>query len=47
MKDNDDGSQTFDQALYGLFIEQKVTKEEALKHADSKDNLSLMMRFGD
>lgn len=47
LKDNDDGSQTFDQALYGLFIEQKISKEEALKHADSKDNLSLMMRFGD
>lgn len=47
LKDNDDGSQTFDQALYGLFIEQKISKEEALRHADSKDNLSLMMRFGD
>jgi twitching motility protein PilU len=47
LKDNDDGSQTFDQALYGLFIEQKISKEEALKHADSKDNLNLMMRFGD
>ena len=47
LKDNDDGSQTFDQALYGLFIEQKISKEEALRFADSKDNLNLMMRFGD
>ncbi len=47
IQDNEDGSQTFDQALYGLFIAQKISKEEALKHADSKDNLSLMMRFGD
>lgn len=47
VKDNDDGSQTFDQALYGLFIEKKITQEEALKHADSKDNLKLMIRFGD
>lgn len=47
LKDNDDGSQTFDQALYGLFVEQKISKEEALKHADSKDNLGLMIRFGD
>lgn len=46
LKDNDDGSQTFDQALYGLFIGQKITEAEALKHADSKDNLKLMMRFG-
>lgn len=47
VKDNDDGSQTFDQALYGLFIASKVSEEEALRHADSKDNLKLMMRFGD
>ncbi len=47
IKDNDDGSQTFDQALYGLFIAQKISESEALKHADSKDNLKLMMRFGD
>jgi twitching motility protein PilU len=46
LKDNDDGSQTFDQALYGLFIAEKITEQEALKHADSKDNLKLMMRFG-
>lgn len=47
VKDNDDGSQTFDQALYGLFIAKKITESEALRHADSKDNLKLMMRFGD
>lgn len=47
VKDNDDGSQTFDQALYGLFIAKRITEAEALKHADSKDNLKLMMRFGD
>ena len=47
IKDNDDGSQTFDQALYGLFIEKKISQDEALKHADSKDNLKLMIRFGD
>lgn len=46
IKDNDDGSQTFDQALYGLFIAGRISKEEALKHADSKDNLNLMIRFG-
>lgn len=47
VQDNDDGSQTFDQALYGLFIAQRISEAEALKHADSKDNLKLMMRFGD
>ncbi|MCY4045372.1 MAG: PilT/PilU family type 4a pilus ATPase [Cellvibrionales bacterium] len=47
VQDADDGSQTFDQALYGLYIAKKISKEEALKHADSADNLSLMIRFGD
>lgn len=47
VKDNDDGSQTFDQALYGLFIAKKISEEEALRNADSRDNLKLMMRFGD
>ncbi len=47
VKDNDDGSQTFDQALYGLFIEKRITQEEVLKCADSKENLKLMIRFGD
>jgi twitching motility protein PilU len=46
VQDNDDGSQTFDQALYGLFIAKRISEAEALKHADSKDNLKLMMRFG-
>ncbi len=47
LQDTDDGSQTFDQALYGLYIAKKISKEEALKHADSADNLNLMIRFGD
>lgn len=47
VQDNDDGSQTFDQSLYGLFIAQRISEEEALRHADSKENLKLMMRFGD
>lgn len=47
LQDTDDGSQTFDQALYGLYIAKKISKDEALKHADSADNLNLMIRFGD
>jgi twitching motility protein PilU len=46
-QDVDDGSQTFDQALYALFIQNKITQEEALNHADSRDNLALKFRFGD
>ncbi len=46
-KDSEDGSQTFDQALYNLFMEQKISQEEALLHADSRDDLALKFRFGD
>lgn len=46
-RDSDDGSQTFDQALYTLYVQQRISKEEALMHADSRDNLNLKFRFGD
>lgn len=37
--------QTFDEALYGLVAEGKITQEEALRHADSRNNLSLRFRL--
>ena len=37
--------QTFDSALYDLFSEGKITEEEALRHADSKNNLALRIRL--
>lgn len=40
-KSADQGMQTFDMALYKLFKEGKITLEEALKNADSKNNLRL------
>ncbi len=41
------GMQTFDQSLYSLFQEGRITLEEALNHADSRNNLSLKIRLDD
>ena len=41
------GMQTFDQALYKLYTEGSITLEEALNHADSRNNLSLKIRLSD
>jgi len=40
-KSAEQGMQTFDRALYNLYKEGKITLEEALKNADSKNNLRL------
>ncbi|MEO7432082.1 MAG: PilT/PilU family type 4a pilus ATPase [Dokdonella sp.] len=42
-----DGMQTFDQSLYGLYKEGKVELEEALNHADSRDGLALKIRLAE
>ena len=39
------GMQTFDQALYKLYKDGKVTADEAIAHADSRNNLSLRIRL--
>jgi twitching motility protein PilU len=41
------GSQTFEQALYKLFKKGMITKEEALKNADSASNLSSLVDFSE
>lgn len=41
------GMQTFDQSLYELFKAGKVTVDEALRHADSRNNLRLRLRLED
>ncbi|MFH0934303.1 MAG: type IV pili twitching motility protein PilT, partial [Pseudomonadota bacterium] len=38
-------SQTFEQALYKLFKSGQITKEEALRNADSSSNLSSLIDF--
>ncbi|WP_421867501.1 PilT/PilU family type 4a pilus ATPase [Motiliproteus sp.] len=39
------GMQTFDQSLYKLFEQGKVTYEDALAHADSANDLRLMIKL--
>jgi twitching motility protein PilU len=38
--------QTFDQALYELYLEGKISYEEALNSADSKNEVRLMIKLG-
>lgn len=40
------GMQTFDQCLYNLYKDGKITLEEALHNADSRNDLSLRVRMG-
>ncbi len=44
-KSNEMGMQTFDQALYKLFIDDEITLEDALHHADSPNDLRLMIKL--
>lgn len=39
------GMQTFDGALYGLVVEGAISEDEALKHADSVNNLRLRLKL--
>ena len=40
------GMQTFDQALYDLYDSGEITYEDALAHADSANDLRLMIKLG-
>jgi twitching motility protein PilU len=46
-KSNEQGMQTFDQALYALYRSGEITYEDALAHADSANDLRLMIKLGD
>ncbi|WP_024953434.1 ATPase, T2SS/T4P/T4SS family, partial [Cobetia crustatorum] len=41
------GMMTFDQSLYALHQQGLITEEVALAHADSANDLRLMIKFGD
>jgi len=41
------GSQTFEQALYKLFKSGQITKEEAMRNADSASNLASLVDFSE
>ncbi len=45
-KSNELGMQTFDQALYELYDAGEITYEDALSHADSSNDLRLMIKLG-
>jgi twitching motility protein PilU len=40
------GMQTFDEALFGLYKDERITLEEALRNADSRTNLEARINFG-
>jgi len=42
---NEQGMVTFDQSLYNLYKEGVITLDEALNHADSRNNLALKVRL--
>jgi twitching motility protein PilU len=44
-KSTEQGMQTFDQALFRLFKEGSIDQEKALSHADSRNNLRLMIKL--
>jgi twitching motility protein PilU len=43
-RNTEEGSHTFDQSLYRLHREGKISQHEALAHAESPSNLSVMIR---
>ena len=45
-KSTEHGMQTFDQALYKLYSEGEISYEAALAHADSPNDLRLMIKLG-
>jgi len=45
-KSTEQGMQTFDQALYALYDSGEITYDDALKHADSPNDLRLMIKLG-
>lgn len=45
-KSNEGGMQTFDQHLYEMYSQGEITYEDALAHADSQNDLRLMIKLG-
>ena len=44
-KSNETGMQTFDQSLFELYTAGRISLDDALRHADSRNNLSLRIRL--
>ncbi len=45
-KSTEQGMQTFDQSLYTLYAQGEITYEDAISHADSPNDLRLMIKLG-
>jgi twitching motility protein PilU len=45
-RSNEQGMQTFDQHLYELYSAGEITYEDAIAHADSANDLRLMIKLG-
>lgn len=44
-KSRENGMQTFDQALYDLYVAGEITYEDAIRHSDSPNDLRLMIKL--
>ncbi|MCJ8312529.1 MAG: PilT/PilU family type 4a pilus ATPase [Saccharospirillaceae bacterium] len=44
-KSGEAGMQTFDQALFKLYVDNEITYEDAIAHADSSNDLRLMIKL--
>lgn len=44
-RSRDSGMQTFDQALFDLYENGEITYQEAIKHADSPNDLRLKIKL--
>ena len=45
-KSNEQGMQTFDQHLYEMYSQGEITYEDAIAHADSQNDLRLLIKLG-
>jgi len=45
-RSTEQGMQTFDRALYDLYSQGEITYADALSHADSANDLRLMIKMG-
>jgi twitching motility protein PilU len=45
-RSGDFGMQTFDQSIYKLYLADQISYEEALKNADSQNEVRLMIKLG-
>jgi twitching motility protein PilU len=43
----EEGMETFDQCLFRMVKEERITQEEALRAADSRDGLALKFRLSE